>query len=87
MTEPVTTTRLALLFSDGSVGILSASATLEQARRDRECVDLNERNPHHLTKIARVEFTIVELVEAPPIDAPPETCPHCGAPHHKEASR
>ncbi|MBM3578705.1 MAG: hypothetical protein FJX40_13875 [Alphaproteobacteria bacterium] len=45
---------LALLYSDGSMGVLSPGATLDQAEKDRAFADEGERDPARLTKIARV---------------------------------
>ena len=74
--------RFALLYSDGSVGILRAEASLDEARKEREWVDRNERDPRHLTKIACVTFDIVEIVDDPTTaPAPPASgaCPVCGS--------
>lgn len=57
--------RLALLYSDGTIGILAEAATLGDARREREYADHGEADPAHWTKIARVELFSVVVVEDP----------------------
>ncbi|MGJ0505644.1 MAG: hypothetical protein ACR652_00630 [Methylocystis sp.] len=55
--------RLALVYSDGSFGVLSEGTTIETAREEREFCDRNEHDPQHLTKIARVQVTILDVLE------------------------
>lgn len=74
---------LALLYSDGSLGVLRPGAAIEQAERDRAFSDDGERDPAHMTKIARVEVTVLEIIDAPIADAD-QACLHCGKPHRQE---
>ncbi len=72
--------RLALLYSDGSFGVFAADITIEKARKEREFVDVNEKDPARLTKIGRVRLEIIETFDADSAtDAP--RCPTCGRRH------
>lgn len=53
---------LALLYSDGSMGILSPETTLDMAKAERVHVDHNETRPEHLTKIVRVRVDVIEII-------------------------
>ena len=52
--------RLGLLFSDGSILVLSESTTVEMARKEAEEHDQGE--PSVTTRIARLKIAIVEIV-------------------------
>lgn len=72
--------RLALLYSDGSLGIFTAGRTLDSAREDALLADDKENDPEHFTKVVKVEFRITEVVETPkqPKAACAAACPTCG---------
>lgn len=67
---------LALLHSDGSIGLLAPGSTWEKAREEQAFVNHRETRPEHLTKIGRVQYRVLmTLIEDP---APsPAPCP-CG---------
>lgn len=75
MAEP----RLALLYSDGSVGILPADADLAQAERDADFADLDDDDEAHRTRIARVTFAVMEIL--PRVLPIATTCSTCGRTH------
>lgn len=71
--------RLALLYSDGSLGILSAGQPIEKAREEVQWVDDKEKNPEQFTKIVRVSFTVMEVLETPKLGQDSSSvCPTCG---------
>lgn len=72
--------RLALLYSDGSMGILPAETSVERAWEHAADADRNEHNPAHFTKVARVSVQIEEALCPPAREV---TCPTCGAPGAK----
>lgn len=76
------TERLALLYSDGSMGVLGEGATIEQARKEREFVDKGARRAD-LTKIGRITIDVITVVDDPAAPAPASAaaCPTCGRPH------
>ena len=55
--------RLALAYSDGSLGVLSADKTLADARLERDWADNNETNPAHFTDIVKVRVEVIGDVE------------------------
>lgn len=57
--------RLALLYSDGSMGILSDGATEKSAREDAMFADANETDPAKMTKVVRVRLEITETLVEP----------------------
>lgn len=69
--------RLALLYSDGSMGVLPLETSIERAWEHAADADRNERNPAHFTKVARVSIQIEETLSRPAKDA---ACPTCGTP-------
>lgn len=64
MSEPMS--RIALLYSDGSLGVLADGATIDDAVKQRVFSDAGERDPARMSKIARVGVTVIELVDEPP---------------------
>lgn len=56
---------LALLYSDGSAGILKADASVEDARAERKIADKNEIDRAQMTKIAKVRIELVEMIDDP----------------------
>lgn len=74
--------RFALLYSDGSFGILSAGASLEKAREEAAFADQNETDPARLTRVGRVSLVILEdFGTLSPIVE--QKCPSCGREHAK----
>ncbi|TDX64031.1 hypothetical protein EDE12_106177 [Methylosinus sp. sav-2] len=69
--------RYALIYSDGSFGILSAGASLEKAREEAAFADQNETDPRHLTKVGRVSLIILEDFGTI-ASAAEQKCPSCG---------
>jgi hypothetical protein len=67
----------ALIFSDGSLGLLDRQATIDDARQEARLADRGEEEPEHFTHIARVEIKIIEIIDGPPI-VPEKLCPRCG---------
>lgn len=57
--------RYAILYSDGGIDILSKGKTLEDAQREREWSDENERDHRHLSKIIRLTIPAYEVMEDP----------------------
>lgn len=75
------TGRFALLYSDGSMGVMSERQTLEDTRRDAADSDRGETDPVHFTRVARVDIVITEMLGTGH-DAPPEEiCPYCRRSH------
>ena len=74
--------RLALIYSDGSMGIVEPGTTLDEAWQEALAADRNENDPAHFTRIAMVKVEIVEIVDTPALglaQAPAKiACPHCG---------
>lgn len=58
-------TRDALLFSDGSLTLFAKGWPLEKIEAERQEVDKNETDPAHMTKVARVQFEVVEILFSP----------------------
>jgi hypothetical protein len=56
--------RFGLLYSDGGIGILTPG-TMEDARREREFVDHNDKDPTGWTKIIRLTIPTYVVVEDP----------------------
>lgn len=80
MTEsPLAQERLALIYSDGSMGVLKDGKTIEAAREEREFADAHQKDPMKLTKIALVRIEPVEFYPHSTVVA--ETCPTCGRTH------
>lgn len=71
---------LALLYSDGSMGVLPSGADLEQARREARESDVNETDPSHFTQLVRVRIEITEHLDVPERDRERASgrCPNCG---------
>lgn len=63
--EPAVPTRFAVLYSDGSLGVLVEGATLEQAKEQREETDVGETDPEHLTKVVSVRCELLEVLFEP----------------------
>jgi hypothetical protein len=61
--------RFALLYSDGSIGILNDAKSLDDALEEAKIADANEDEINHLTKVARVRVDVVEIVFDPTISA------------------
>lgn len=57
------TERLALQYSDGSIGVLRGDASIEKAREEREFADVGEGNAKHLTNLVRVRVEVIEIIE------------------------
>jgi len=74
------TTRLALIYSDGSLGLLTEDRSLDHAFKEAKESDFNEHNPANFTKVARVAFEVLEIVTDPDAKGP-ATCSTCGALH------
>jgi hypothetical protein len=62
--------RFGIIQSDGSIGIMPESYTLEKARQ--EAHDPNQTDPHQQAKIGKVEFRVKEIVYDPVDALPPE---------------
>ena len=62
--EPLTQRRFALLYSDGSIGVLEAGTDYLEATRQRDFVDTNEHDPQHFTRVAIVQVTIIEILQS-----------------------
>ena len=54
--------RLALLYSDGSIGILRAGCTLEEAREEARFLDPEEHDVSRSAKVAVVRVHVVEII-------------------------
>ncbi|HEX3864126.1 MAG TPA: hypothetical protein VHY35_20785 [Stellaceae bacterium] len=54
--------RWALLFFDGSVGVLRAGLGIDEARREIGYSDQNEACPRKATRLVRVQIRIIEIV-------------------------
>ena len=74
------TTRLALIYSDGSLGLLTEGRSLDHAFKEAKDSNFNEHNPANFTRVGLVSFEVLEIVTDP--DAKGQaTCPTCGAVH------
>lgn len=73
--EPLIDDRYALLYSDGSFGILSAGASLEKAREEAAFADHGEAD--HFTRVGRVSIVILEDLGMNSTVAD-QKCPACG---------
>jgi hypothetical protein len=60
--------RLALIYPDGSITVLGESTGIDAARNEAELADRGERDPACLTKIARIELKLLEIVDEPPTE-------------------
>lgn len=71
--------RLAIVFSDGSVSILTDNTSVEAAHHQRKDCDRGETNPKRLSKVAEVQFQVVKIISNP-TEEPHRTkfCEHCG---------
>lgn len=76
--------RLALLYSDGSLGIGMPGAPAESFRDEAIFSDKNETDPANFTQIVRVRLEVIEVVETPSAVAAAGRggiCAACGRPH------
>lgn len=71
--------RLALLYSDGSIGVLPVDTSVDRAWDHAADADRNERNPAHFTKVARVSIHIEETLQRSVTE---NLCATCGNPHN-----
>ena len=69
--------RIALLYSDGSIGIMPPATSIEKAREEAKDADHNETDPAYFTKVATIEINIVEVLDVPRSEAV-KNCPVCG---------
>ena len=58
--------RLALIYPDGSITVLSETMGVDAAFDEAELADRGETDPAQFTKIARVELKFLEMIDAPP---------------------
>jgi hypothetical protein len=68
---------LALIYPDGSIGLLDRGLTIEEAQEEARLADRGEEDPEHFTHVARIDIKIIEIIGGPPI-APETYCPRCG---------
>ena len=68
---------LALIYSDGSMGIFSKETTLNDALEEAIASDRGETDSSHFSKLARVDVTVIEIIDTPSIAQ--KLCPTCGA--------
>jgi hypothetical protein len=54
--------RLAILYSDGSIGVLRPDATRREAMEQRDIVDSGETDPAHRSGLATVDIAIKETL-------------------------
>ena len=57
--------RLALIFCDGSMTVLSPDVSLSQARREAISCDENQTDPALMTRLARIWIGEPETLETP----------------------
>ena len=67
---PRAMTRLALYYSDDSIGILRANQTEEDAFKEADDADFGPIEPHERTRVFRVAITEIEQLARPEIAQP-----------------
>lgn len=67
--------RIALLYADGSISVYGPEFhSVDEACRNRRSDDGKETDPEKLTKVARINVDVIEIIDEPAA----ETCPTCG---------
>ena len=82
--------RLALLYSEGSLGIALPGAAVATLREDAILSDRNEADPAHFTQVVRVRLEVIEVVETPSAVAAAAhggACAACGRVHSTGGGR
>ena len=59
--------QIALIYSDGSLNVLDPKRTIDVAKAWRDSDDRNENDRAHLTKVARIKWEIVEMIDDPTV--------------------
>lgn len=62
-------TRLALLFSDGTLSVLREGISLTRAHDERDYTDIGEIDPDRRTKLVRVFIEVEATIEDPTNDS------------------